>query len=82
MAKRALTDRQIRYMKPAPKRHIGIKALRSSEARFRHPVPSSLSPPFGDEYVQVAVEVQMAPEGVRDHHDHQLDPVFLSTPLL
>jgi hypothetical protein len=36
----------------------------------------------GDQDVQMAVEVQVTPEGVGDHNNQQPDSVFLSRPLL
>ena len=37
---------------------------------------------LGDQDVQVAIEIQVTAEGVRDHDNHEPDAVFLPSPLL
>ena len=41
-----------------------------------------IEPAFGHEHVQVAIEVQVAPEGMWDDQDHQPHAVGPASPLL
>ena len=62
----------------APHRHQRL-------AVERRPSPGravGIEPAFGHEHVQVAIEVQVAPEGMRDHQDHQPHAVGPANPLL
>ena len=68
---------QVGHHGVAPQGHQCLAVERRAPPRFS----VSIEPAFGDEHVQVTIEVQVATEGMWDHQDHQPRAVYPPGPL-